>query len=187
MGRLEDEVKKKIRRTKINAAIIRTLAVSGMVAVGLVAPNVLGAMGRLGLINPNQKKQTVKKSLTKLIQHGYVVLEDGKARLTQKGEKFAALMGEGKLVPKKPKTWDGKWRVLIFDIPERRKRTREQIRRTLLALGFKHLQDSVWVYPYDCEDLVTLLKADFRIGKDLLYMIVDKIEYDFSLRNHFGL
>jgi len=185
MGKIEDSVRKKMRRTRINSAIIGTLAVSGGLAITILAPNVLGALGKIGLLP--QRRQAIKKSLTKLIEHGYVVLEHGRARLTPKGETYAALIGEGKLAPKKPRRWDGKWRVLIFDIPERRRGTRAQIRRTLLQLGFTRLQDSVWVYPYDCEDIVTLFKVDLRVGKDLLYMVVDKMEFDAPLRQRFGL
>jgi len=77
--------------------------------------------------------------------------------------------------------------VLIFDIPEKRKGTREKVRRTLISLGFERLQDSVWVFPYDCEDLITLLKVDFKIGKDILYLVVESLEYDLPLRKKFGL
>ena len=130
-------------------------------------------------------------TLSRLISAGYLLLvsEGGRRRirLTPKGERYAALIGEGKLVPKKPRRWDHRWRLLIFDIPERRRKTRAQIRTTLVSLGFVRLQDSVWVYPYDCEDLITLLKADFKVGKDVLYVIADKIEYDAPLRAKFGL
>ncbi len=54
-------------------------------------------------------------------------------------------------------------------------------------LGFARLQDSVWVYPYDCEDLMALLKADLKIGMAVLYMIVEHIENDKHLRAHFSL
>jgi DNA-binding transcriptional regulator PaaX len=76
---------------------------------------------------------------------------------------------------------------LIFDIPEYRKSTRDRIRETLRIIGFVRLQDSVWAYPYDCEDLITLLKADFKIGKDMLYLVVEAMENDASLRRHFGI
>lgn len=184
---MEQSVRREVRRTKINKAVITTVATAGVITAVLVAPNVVGALARLGLINSAQKRQAAQNSFAKLVARGYIRVEDGKARLTQKGEKFAALMGEGKLKPKKPKKWDHKWRVLIFDVPERRKRTRDQVRRTLITIGFMRLQDSVWVYPYDCEDLLVLLKADLKIGKDLLYMIVDRIEHDAPLRLHFGL
>jgi CRISPR-associated endonuclease Cas2 len=76
---------------------------------------------------------------------------------------------------------------LIFDIKEERKGMRDKIRRTLNTIGFIRLQDSVWVYPYDCEDLIMLLKADFKIGKDLVYIIADSIENDKDLRLAFNL
>ena len=191
MVEIEAAVRSRIRRTRINKAVVTSLAITGGVAVALVAPSVLGAMGKLGLINPRQKRQGVEKSLSRLIRHGYVILEDGDrgthVRLTEKGERYAAMLGEGKLVPKKPRRWDKKWRMLIFDIPERRRRVRGQIRASLIHMGFYRLQDSVWIYPYDAEDLVTLLKADFKIGKDVLYVIADAIEHDLPLRQHFGL
>ena len=61
------------------------------------------------------------------------------------------------------------------------------MRATLVNMGFHRLQDSVWVYPYDCEDLVLMLKADLKIGKNVLYIVADAIEYDTPLRVHFGL
>lgn len=54
-------------------------------------------------------------------------------------------------------------------------------------IGFVRLQDSVWVYPYDCEDFIALLKAELKVGKDVLYAIVDTIEFDKHIRRHFGL
>ena len=54
-------------------------------------------------------------------------------------------------------------------------------------IGFVRLQDSVWVYPYDCEDFIALLKAELKIGRDVLYAIVDTIEHDKNLRQHFNL
>ena len=61
------------------------------------------------------------------------------------------------------------------------------MRRMLVAMGFLPLQRSVWVYPYDCEDVIVLLKADLRIGKDMLYLIVDELENDKWLRKEFDL
>ena len=187
MGTLEKTLKREVRRTKINRAIINTLYTTGVVTIGLLAPNVLGAMGKRGLINPPQKKQAVKKSFNKLVSQGYIEVKGGKAILTQKGEGFATLLGENLLSPRKPKRWDKKWRILIFDIPESKKKQREYIRMTLINLGFIRLQDSVWVYPYDCEDYINLLKTDLHAGKDVLYIIADKIEYDAPLRKYFEL
>ena len=72
-------------------------------------------------------------------------------------------------------------------IPEHLRFVRDQIRATLVSVGFRRLQDSVWIYPYDCEELIILLKADLEIGKDLLYMIVDTLEADEDIIDYFGL
>ena len=86
-----------------------------------------------------------------------------------------------------PRRWDKKWRILIFDIKETRRGLRNKVRSTLISIGFIGLQKSVWVYPYDCEDLINLIKSDFKVGKDILYMIVDRVENDKKIREHFGL
>ena len=189
MGKLEETVRRQVRRTKINNAIIAAVVVGGGIAVTALAPNVLGAIAGSRYIK--QRRYQLKSSLSRLIAAGYLkLIEEGgkkRVRLTSKGETYAALVGEGRLVPKKPRRWDKKWRLLVFDIPEKRRRARNQIRTTLATLGFVRLQDSVWVYPYDCEDLITLLKADLKIGKDVLYVIADKIEYDKPLLARFNL
>ncbi|MBI5742651.1 MAG: hypothetical protein HZA25_02340 [Candidatus Niyogibacteria bacterium] len=107
--------------------------------------------------------------------------------LTPKGEAALRKLELNEYQICRPKRWDGKWRVLIFDIPEKRRMLRELVRRTLSAIGFIRIQDSVWLHPYDCEDLITLLKADFKIGKDLLYLVVEQMEYDARYRDHFDL
>ena len=189
MGRLETEVKKEIRRTKINKAIIGTIAAAGTLSIAAVVPGLLTALGPVKF--SAQRRYQVKGTLARLKEYGYVAYEgkgqDMRIRLTEKGERFAALMEDGGVAIQKPKRWDGKWRVLIFDISESKKALRNKVRSTLVTLGFVRLQDSVWVHPYDCEDFILLLKADFKIGKEVLYIIADKIENDKELRTRFDL
>jgi len=189
MGQLEKSLRTQIRKSKINSAIITAAAVTGGVTLAVLAPNLLSVLGKSKFIR--QQRYKINSSLSRLLDAGYIMLveESGtkRIRLTPKGEKFAALLGEGKLAAKKPRRWDGKWRILVFDIPEKRRAVRTKIRSTLRLLGFVRLQDSVWVYPYDCEDFITILKADFKIGKDVLYVIADKIEFDKPLRAQFRL
>jgi DNA-binding transcriptional regulator PaaX len=176
-----------LERRDLQKIILSTVAVTGFVAIGLLAPNALGAMAKLGLIPNPRQKEIINSSRSRLIKRGLLKYERGKLRLTAAGEAQLRRLRLLDYKLKKPKRWDKKWHVLIFDIPERRKVTRNRVRVTLARLGFERLQDSVWVYPYDCEDVLTLLKADFKVGKDMLYMVVDSIEYDGRLREHFSL
>jgi len=44
---------------------------------------------------------------------------------------------------------DGKWQMVIFDIPERKRYLRDLLREHLRIFGYKLLQKSIWVSPYD--------------------------------------
>ena len=187
MGQLEKESRKRSRRANIQKLVLASVAAVGGISVVLVAPGVLGAMGKLGLIPSARQLEIIKRSRSRLVARGLLAYQGNMLRLTAMGEQVLRRLELHDFKLRKPKRWDRKGRVLIFDIPERRKGLRPKIRYTLKAIGFVRLQDSVWVYPYDCEDLVTLLKADFKIGKDLLYLIADSIENDVHLKSHFGV
>ncbi len=88
---------------------------------------------------------------------------------------------------RKPRVWDQKWRIVIFDIWERRRGVRDKLRATLQKAGFRRVQDSVWVCPYDCEEFVALLRADLKLGQGILYLIAEGIENDSKLRKLFDL
>lgn len=110
------------------------------------------------------------------------------ACLTAKGERLAMKLDAAEAVLlRKPRRWDGKWRIVMFDVWEYRKGVRDQLRRMLIKAGFYKLQNSVWVHAYDCEDLLVFLRADLHLGKSVLYVLAEGIEDDSRLRSHFGL
>lgn len=45
--------------------------------------------------------------------------------------------------------WDGKWRMVLFDLPETLRWLRLRIRRMLKDAHFGNLQNSVWITPWD--------------------------------------
>lgn len=188
MGIMEKKSKLRTRKYDLQKAILKTVAAAGVLSVALVAPNALHTLHLFGFGTNKRHKESISNSRKRLVEHGLLqYMDKGLLKLTPKGEaKLRQLeLHEYKIM--KPKRWDKKWRLLIFDIREERRPLRDKIRRTLVAIGFMRLQDSVWVYPHDCEDLITLLKADFKIGKDVLYIIADTIENDSSLKKHFGI
>jgi DNA-binding transcriptional regulator PaaX len=187
MGILEQEHRRKRKRANLQKAVLMTIAASGVLPVALLAPNIIGAAKKIGLLPTARTKGSIVRTRDRLIARGFLQYEGNKLRITKNGEQHLRLLRLDEYASIKPKRWDNKWRVLIFDIPEYRKSIREKVRRTLTATGFVRLQDSVWIFPYDCEDLIVLLKADFKVGKDMLYMIVDSLEYDIHLRKRFDL
>jgi DNA-binding transcriptional regulator PaaX len=83
--------------------------------------------------------------------------------------------------------WDGKWRMVTFDIPEEFKEQRDRVREILKRAGFVKLQQSVWIFPHDCEELTKLIKEETHLANHILYGVLEKIEHDESLCKVFSL
>ena len=193
MGTLEKEIKTKDKRKNIQKIILSTIAIAGILSVAAVAPNIFSVIKQLEGSRKRKKnlKYSINTSFTRLREKGLVeIIEiNGKkvARVTLKGENQLNFLERHNFKLKIPKRWDGRWRIVIFDIKESRKRIREQLRNTLRQIGFLKLQNSTWIYPYDCEDLISLVKTDFKLGKDVLYLIVEKLENDWQFLKIFNL
>lgn len=191
MGVMEKSARNERRWGAFQKGLLAAVAIGGVVIVAATIPNVAQLLRFL----PGYKKGAkfnyqAKSALGRLAAKGLItfVEKDGKryARITEKGERVLEIETE-RVAMKKKKKWDRRWRVVIFDVPEKRKSVRASLRRFMGEYGFVRLQDSVWIYPYDCEDLIALAKANFRIGADVLYMIVERLEHDKHLREHFAL
>lgn len=187
---VEAGAKIKRRKRDLRNAALMTIGLAGTIAVAAVAPNMFQILGKTGVLT--RLKYRSKGVLARLKYKGEIELieRDGKkyVQLTDKGEKILDLNREKlKLIDAKLKKWDRHYRLVMFDIPEKRKHVRKLLRFEMQEVGFLRIQDSVWVYPFDCEEFISLLKADMRIGKDVLYAVVEEIENDKWIRKHFNL
>ncbi len=175
-------------RKNIVRAILAVVGVAGLVGVASVAPNTIVAMKKLGLIPNSRQASIINRARERLIKRGFLKRSRGGfLELTSKGrEAYLRIQAEESL-KKRSRRWDGRWRLLIFDIPERFRRTRDTVRHALQRSGFYRLQDSAWVYPHDCEDFIAFLKADLKVGRNVLYLVVEEMEGSKNLKDHFGL
>ena len=187
---VEAEAKKKRHKRNLRNVALIAIGAVGLIAVSAVAPNMFQILGRTGALT--RLKYRSKDVLARLKYKGEIefVERAGKkyVRLTDRGEKILDLNREKlKFTGNKPNKWDHRYRLVMFDIPEKRRRTRKLLRLEMQEVGFLRIQDSVWVYPFDCEEFIALLNADLRIGKDVLYAVVEEIENDTWIRKHFNL
>src|SRR3989338_9441833 len=187
MGKLEQQSRKRSKRKHLQQIILATVAGAGILGIGLLAPKVLGAMAKLGIIPNRRQKEYVSSSASKMVKKGLMRFNGKFYELTMAGQERLRRWEFNQFKFERPKKWDKKWRVIIFDIPDKKRKERDQIRTLFKSAGFYLLQESVWVYPYDCEDIIALLKTDFGVGKNLLYLIVEELENDRYLRDEFGL
>jgi len=139
----------------------------------------------------NFKSKDIKNSVKELNRLKYIKKKrtyDGSIliSLNEKG-KLRALNLRFKRLNNKKAKWDKKWRMVAFDIPEEYKKGRNALRYRLKMAGFYELQESLFLYPYDCkreiEDFIKL----FRFEKYVRFALLDFIDNQDWLKKTFKL
>jgi DNA-binding transcriptional regulator PaaX len=173
--------------------ILRTLATAGVLSVALVAPNAVQLFGLdAGKTHRKELYRRITQAIWRLEREGYVkssgIHGKRKVILTTKGKRLIEKIFLKEYVIEEPVFWDGKWRVAIFDVTEKRRRVRSQLRTLLQGAGFYRLQDSVWVHPYQCDEYIQLLRAHLRSGTgEMRVFVAEALESDRTLREYFDL
>lgn len=105
--------------------------------------------------------------------------------LTEKGKKKILSFEFDRVAIRKPKLWDGKWRIVIFDIPESKKAVRDALRRKFKSLGFYQWQKSVFIHPFDCLDEIEFLIEFFQIRPYVRFFEASRIMNESELLLYF--
>lgn len=147
-------------------------------------------LGRIKKEWTNLGQQKLRDDIRNLYQSKLVSVKtnaDGSLSLmlTQKG-KSRVLRYNLDSMKIKWQRWDGKWRIVLFDVPERQKPARDALRDKLKRLGFWELQKSIFVHPFDCENEIEFLIEFFHIKAHVRYGIMESIDNELHLKKHFA-
>lgn len=107
--------------------------------------------------------------------------------LSVKGKQKALTYNIDEMQIKTPARWDRKWRIVLFDIPEKIKGSREIIRFYLKNLEFYEFQKSVFVHPFDCQNEIEYIIENFQLRQFVRFIIADSIDNELHLKKHFNL
>ena len=191
---VEEKVRRRVRKNALRNAVLVSAYLAVAAGVMIMMPNAMKLLKTVEkAVGPSPRlKRRISQKYSELIAQNIferVYTANGsRIVLTEKGKELAeGLSLKEQLRLAKPRRWDHKWRIIMFDIWERRRRVRDQLRGSLEEVGFVKIQNSVWMYPYPCEALLIFLRKSLRLGRGILYMVVDEIEDDESLRRHFKL
>ncbi len=130
----------------------------------------------------SEKKATVaiSRSLKGLRDTGLIEQtfsgQNNYARLTKDGKKKVHSISFDQDSSVLTPSWDGKWRIVLLDLPETRKDERESLRYLLKKAGFLCLKNSVWVSPFPYEHLFTNIKKDFGLTTEIMIFVTDNLD-----------
>ena len=145
---------------------------------------------------PKEWREIKRRRLNEIIKEFYndrlVSFKENKEGLaeivlTKDGETKALRFKIDEIKIKRPAKWDGEWRIVIFDIPERFKKAREALRKKLKDLGFIKLQESVFIFPYECEDEIDFVVEVFQIRPFVRFVKAKSFTNEEQLKIKFGL
>ncbi len=188
---------KSIHRNSLAWDLLRAVGAGAVVASLFVAPNIGLALapflrGTSARERREWQRVRVREALARLRAHRLVQFRQKGNQtyleITEYGRRRLAAFEFDQFTLPLPKNWDGKWRLVIFDIPEKRKRERHAFRRRLADLGFFQLQKSVWVYPHPCQDEVDFLCHFLDVDRWVHYLeAISLAGAEGRVRRHFGL
>ncbi|MBI4226454.1 CRISPR-associated endonuclease Cas2 [Candidatus Roizmanbacteria bacterium] len=151
----------------------------------------------VGLIQELTKKKIPQSKIKRVLKNLekkeiiYLQEKDGEVYVNLKGT-FTPIILKYSLQPllelkKKKKKWDGKWFLVFFDVPETQRNKRDYLRNFLRDIGFYPYQQSVYIFPYECEKEIALIKKIVEGAKYTSYIIAEKIENEKTVKTYFGL
>ena len=128
------------------------------------------------------------KKLWELEKRGYIKRFKNQKKLielTKLGTKKAIRYLSEDYIMENPKNWDGKWRIVLFDIPEKDRSFRNILREHLYALNFLKLQHSVFVSPHPFEKQILELVALYSAESYVRVIIAIQIDNGNKIKRHF--
>ena len=111
-------------------------------------------------------EQSVRVAVSRTMKQGWLQSE----RQGNKSYYFLTPRGEARveeaasrIYKLKPNNWDGKWRMLMYTIPEEKRQIRDELRKELLWSGFGSFSNGCWISPNDLAKEVRVIIKKYEI------------------------
>lgn len=98
-------------------------------------------------------KTHFSRKLYDLKKNGFIITNGRQVNLTRKGRKRIDI-GRIEQLRWETKKQDGFYRLVMFDIPEKRRGARDVLRNKLQEFECQQIQKSVYATPYCCEEIM---------------------------------
>ena len=188
-------VKYMLYRKSLTREILFMVAVGPILLSSLFLPNAPKMLKPLIKWRKNWGKfdrQRIREAINRLNQKRLIELtqkgDNLYIEITENGKKLIKNFDYDNIELPSYKKWDKKWRLVIFDIPEKKKKERRAFSVKLKDLGFYPLQESVFIYPYDCRNEIDFVCSFLSVDRYVNYCVVDTLDKkEGDLRKFFNL
>lgn len=151
------------KRLRVRDRLLLGLALLGDAYFEVAEPFSIQMKKMKGFLPLDYKATHFASSVSKMLRTGYMekVIKDGEPYLRLAGKGKQTLVRDFPLFTWQNQRWDGKWRIVFYDIPEEMRKTRLRLQQQLMDLGFGKIQESVYLSPYDvAEDLREFVESE---------------------------
>ncbi len=107
--------------------------------------------------------------------------------LSSEGRKLSKKFNLETLKIKEQKNWDGKWRIVMFDVPEKIKKVRDALRFHFKKIGLVEYQKSVFISPYPCEKEIKFIAEFYKASPSVRFIVADAISDEKKFMKEFDL
>lgn len=125
----------------------------------------------------DKNSERFRQLIYNLKKNNYIKVKNLKNKkaiiLTKKG--LSKALKASFKVQERNKRKDGKWLMIIFDIPQKHNKARSLLRSILQNLGYKMFQQSVWVTPYDVSDKTERLLQSYSLDQYVKVFLIEKL------------
>ncbi|MBI5798814.1 MAG: hypothetical protein HZB10_02695 [Candidatus Yonathbacteria bacterium] len=181
---------KDYRKGELAKEILKGLAMGGFLVACMAMPgltNIVPLFKPRGAKDRYYIKRAVKTLKKKRLVNIYTRNGNEVVEITNAGKKKVLEYDLDDMKLKVPKKWDGWWRIVMFDIPQPKKKGRDAVSRKIKELGMYPIQKSVFVSPYACKNEIDFIGEFFNVREHIIYIKAKEIEWVRKLKEHFNL
>jgi len=178
---VENRSEKREATARIVDGLLRYMAGGSYIAASLLVPGLsIGLEKPFNILMDHLDEKDRQREFRRIVnymkraelvgsyEHGITITEKGRQRLAR--SEFNDLR------IKRPAKWDGKWRLVVFDIPEENKTGRNALTAKLNKLGFQPLQRSVWIHPFHCHEEIEVVALHYKFTNFITYLETNYID-----------
>lgn len=182
---------KEAKIAKVVLGVVAIASIPGIVVLGVGMGNAVQVFSMFKKSKKYSKSQ-IKSAMSNLRKQKLIEYVNDKnglttVKITTKGQSVLKSFSIDLIKIQRPKTWDHKWRIVMFDLPIRYTKARNSLRFKLKQLGFIQFQKSVWIYPYPCLEEILFIADYYKIGKYVEILEVSQLLHEEKFKKAFNL